>query len=132
VNLYLDPSALVKRYVEEPGSEAIRSAMGRADAWYICRAGFVETVRAVGLSAGANATKAVNSEWPAFSVIELDQPLAEHAASLALAHELRSLDAIHLAAALIVPREDLVLATWDRRLHGAARAEGLEPLPEVL
>ena len=51
---------------------------------------------------------------------------------LAVERELRSLDALHLAAALLLPRNDLVLATWDRRLHAAARAEGLAVLPAVL
>jgi predicted nucleic acid-binding protein len=106
--------------------------MDRAEGWYICRPGFVETVRAVGLAAGVRATRAVKREWPAFAVIEVDQPLVEHAAALALEHGLRSLDAIHLAAALILPAEDLAIATWDRRLHDAARAKGLSPLPGAL
>jgi hypothetical protein len=37
-----------------------------------------------------------------------------------------------LAAALLLPRDDLVLATWDRRLHAAAAAEGLTLTPEKL
>jgi predicted nucleic acid-binding protein len=49
-----------------------------------------------------------------------------------LAHDLRSLDALHLASALVLPREDLTVAVWDRRLHAAARADGLELFPEIL
>jgi uncharacterized protein len=132
LNLYLDASALVRRYVAEPGSDLVRDAMQRADGWYICRAGFVETVRAVGLVAGLRATKAIHDEWPAFGVVEIDQALVEHAAALALERELRSFDALHLAAALLLPRADLVFATWDRRLHTAAGAAGLRLLPEAL
>jgi predicted nucleic acid-binding protein len=106
--------------------------MEAADDWYICRVGFVETVRAVGLSAEGRATKSVKDEWPAFGVVEIDQSLVEHAAELALAHELRSLDSLHLAAALVLPSEELVFATWDGRLHSAAAAEGLELLPATL
>jgi uncharacterized protein len=132
VNLYVDASALVKRYVAEDGSDVIREAMDRADAWFICRIGFVETVRAVELVAGRSATRALRSEWDAFGVIDVDQPLADEAARLAVGRELRSLDALHLAAALLLPREDLVLATWDRRLHAAGRAEGIEVLPAAI
>jgi len=103
--------------------------MARAEGWYICRAGYVETVRAVGLASGARSIKAVKEEWPAFGIVEVDQSLAERAAALALDHNLRSLDSLHLAAALVIPDEDLTLATWDRRLHAAAGAEGLELLP---
>jgi predicted nucleic acid-binding protein len=106
--------------------------MQRADGWYMCRAGFVETVRAVGLAAGVAATNAVKREWPAFGIVEVDQALVEHAASLALDRELRSLDSLHLAAALVLPHADLMFVTWDRRLHTAAGAEGLKLLPEIL
>jgi predicted nucleic acid-binding protein len=122
----------VKRYVAEPGSELVREAMGEADGWYICRVGFVETVRAVGLVAGARATKPVRDEWPAFGLVEVDQPLVEHAALLCLERDLRSLDSLHLAAALLLSGNDLVFATWDRRLHAAAGAEGLQLLPKLL
>lgn len=97
----------------------------------MCRAGFVETVRAVGLSAGRNAVRAVEREWPSFGVVEVDQRLAEDAANLTLKRELRSLDALHLAAGLILPGDDLLFATWDRRLHAVAQAEGLRVIPEA-
>lgn len=119
----------MKRYVAEPQSELVRDAMAGAEAWFMCRVGFVETLRAVGLAAGASAAEPFVDEWPAFGVIEIDQALVENAAALAFKRDLRSLDALHLAAALLLGGEELVLATWDRRLHAAARAEGLELLP---
>ncbi len=106
--------------------------MDRADRWLICRIGFVETARAVGLAGGRGATGAVREEWHMFDVVEVDVRLAEEAAELAIDRELRSLDALHLAAALTLPVEDLFLATWDRRLRAAARVEGLKLIPEVL
>lgn len=106
--------------------------MDEAAAWFMCRIGFVETVRAVILSAGARAADSFRREWPAFGVIEVDEGLAEHAAELTILHGLRSLDAIHLAAGLVLPRDDLVFAAWDQRLHSAADAEGLSVLPKLL
>jgi len=106
--------------------------MERAEAWFMCRVGYVETVRAVGLVGGPAAAKAVREEWSAFAVIEVDQPLVEHATALAIEHGLRSLDALHLAAARVLPAEGLMLATWDRRLHVAAGSTGLQLLPTTL
>jgi predicted nucleic acid-binding protein len=106
--------------------------MAEAEGWYICRCGFVETVRAVGLVAGTRAITAVKDEWPAMGVVEVDQSLVEHAAALTIDRNLRSLDSLHLAAALVLPAGEVVLATWDRRLHKAAEAEGLELLPATL
>lgn len=128
--LYLDASALVKRYVEEEGSDQVRIAMTSAEAWFMCRIGFVETVRAIGLAAGARVAESFRREWASFGVIEVDTALAEHAARLALAHELRSLDALHLAAAMLLPGEAVTVATWDLRLHRAARDNRLRVLPE--
>jgi uncharacterized protein len=106
--------------------------MDGADGWFICRVGFVEAARALGLSGGRAAVRAFREEWPAFGVIEVDQDLVERASKLAVDHELRSLDALHLAAALVLPRDGRVLATWDRRLHAAGEAEGLDLLPVSL
>jgi predicted nucleic acid-binding protein len=105
--------------------------MDQAEGWYICRVGFVETVRAVGLAAGSRAIKPVRDEWSAFGIVEVDQALVEHAAALAVDRELRSLDSLHLAASLVLPGDDVVFATWDRRLHAAAGAQGLQLLPET-
>lgn len=106
--------------------------MDDADGWFICRIGFVESVCAVGLVAGQAAAQLVRGEWGAMNVLEVDQDLVETAAELAFSHELRSLDALHLAAALLLPQDDLMLATWDRRMHAAALAHGIRTLPQAL
>ena len=121
---------MVKRYVEEPGTDTVREAMDTAEAWFIVRTGFVETIRAVGIVAGGPATRAVRDEWGAFGIVEVDQSVVESAADLVLSRDLRSLGALHLAAALTLPPDDLVLATWDRRLHVAAHEEGLSVIPQ--
>ncbi len=130
--LYLDASALVKRYVDEEGRDVVLRAMEKANAWSICRIGFVETIRAVALATGPKVVKRVENEWAAFNVVEVDPDLAEYAAKLTLSNELRALDALHLAAALVLPPKDLTVATWDVRLHRAARDHGLATLPAAL
>ena len=106
--------------------------MDSADYWFVCRVGFVEVTRALALAAGRSPASSLREEWAAFGVIEVDQDLVEHASTLAVDRQLGSLDALHLASALLLPRDDLVMATWDRRLHIAARAERLSLLPDSL
>lgn len=130
--LYLDASALIKRYVPEVGTTEVTEAMGEARSLACSRVGYVETARAVGRVGGEGMLELFQSEWPLFSVVEVDLIVAEEAVSLALAEGLRSLDAIHLAAALSLPNSDLTFATWDTRLHRAARDRGLVLLPESL
>jgi uncharacterized protein len=130
--LYLDASALVKRYVAEVGSEELIEAMGAAESWAICRVGYVETARAIGLAAGKAAVRRLVADWPSFMVVEVDAFLAEQAAELTFTEELRSLDALHLAAALLIAPGRLTVATWDGRLHRAARNQGLGVFPVEL
>jgi predicted nucleic acid-binding protein len=130
--LYLDASALVKRYVTEDGSDAVLEAMDRVEPVSMCRVGFVETKRAIARAGDPADLERFESDWHAFEVVEVDAPLSERAAELACTSGLRSLDAIHLAAALALPRRALTFATWDARLHRAAREHGLETLPATL
>jgi predicted nucleic acid-binding protein len=132
VNLYLDASALVKRYVAEPGSDMVRAAMAAADGWFMCRIGFAETYRATGIAAGERVAQRFAAEWPAFGSLEVDAALVEEAAALALSARLRTLDALHLASALLLDGDDLVFAAWDERLRVAAGERGLRLLPESL
>lgn len=132
MKLYLDASALVKRYVEEVGSDAIVAAMNRAESCFICRVGYVETVRAVARGGVPADVARAKRDWPSLRVVEADSDVAERAASLSLNTGLRTLDALHLAAALTLPANQVVFATWDRDLHRAAREQGLLTLPATL
>ncbi len=100
--------------------------------WLTSRITYVETSRAVALGSRAtdDAAAAFASEWQSFDVVELTAAVAEQAASLTLTAGLRSLDAVHLASALIAVTDDMVFATWDERLHAAAGERGLTLLPE--
>ncbi len=132
MRLYLDASALVKRYVDETGSDAIVPAMNLADTCSICRIGFVETVRAVARGGEPEDRERAERDWNGFHVIEADRIVTEHAARLSVETGLRTLDALHLAAALSLPTESVTFATWDVRLHRAASEHGLRTLPAAL
>lgn len=108
--------------------------MERAPAWHICRIGYAETMIALAKAAGPTArpVRRLRGEWPLFNVVEVNQSLVESASRLAIAEDLRTLDSLHLAAALVLPARDRTLATWDRRLWAAANRKRLRPLPADL
>jgi uncharacterized protein len=56
--------------------------------------------------------------------VAIDEPLARHAGDLAAQHALRGYDAVHVACALALEGDDVLLATWDAALNAAARATG--------
>jgi predicted nucleic acid-binding protein len=59
------------------------------------------------------------------TLLRLDDPLLDRAADLEPS-ELRSLDAVHVAAALSLGPDLGVLVTYDDRLADAARLQGLQ------
>jgi len=84
----------------------------------------VEVVRAV-QSGGAVATATARRQLARVHQVTLDKALLESAATLRLGTLLRSLDAIHLASALLIGADLGAIVTYDQRMAHAATAMGL-------
>ena len=121
---YLDTSAFVKLLVREPETAALRSALQ----WWpeLASATLLRTeaVRALRRSGNARLVGAARRLVSTLRLIRLDEPLLERAGDLEPV-ELRSPDAIHLAAAMTLGPDLGVLFTYDDRLRDAATASGL-------
>lgn len=143
MNLYLDTSALAKRYVEEPGSKDVLDWMDLADTigtGLITRAEVAAAItRATRMKhlteqVSAKALNKFRQEWVDFHRIPINEELIARADFLACQHGLRGYDAIHLAAALIWQEAlmlPVTLATYDQELASAGRKSGLTILPEI-
>ncbi len=144
MNIYLDSSALVKRYLVEAGTEAVHDLFGGPDA--IAGSALTEVevpatisrAKKAGIVRAADATRAITlfqGDWANFVRIPVDDRQLGAAAVLAERYSLRALDAVHLASALSWSEAiaaPVVLATFDRELWVAAREAGLAPWPEGL
>jgi hypothetical protein len=62
-------------------------------------------------------------------LVETNADVAKNAGRLARYSLLRGADAVHLASALAVGTDDLVVAVWDRQLHSAWITAGLRVAP---
>lgn len=127
--LFLDTSALVKRYVEEDGTALVLRRMDEDPEWVVsavARAETEVTLCRLGFDSGTGAIlrAALRGDWERCSVVPVDPACLERAAEIGCSHEVRTLDALHLAAADRLPRP-LVVLTFDRRQADAARAMGL-------
>ncbi len=71
-----------------------------------------------------SAVAALEDLYAQLRIVAIDEPLARHAGDLATQHALRGYDAVHLACALQLHGNDILLATWDNALNAAARATG--------
>lgn len=130
--IYFDASAFVKRYLAESGSDVLRRASELADRWFMSRVGYVEALGAIARRARHPDFAVFHAEWRLVNVLDVREEVAELAGRLAVEDRLNALDAIHLASALPLIDDELKFATWDRRLHAAARRRGLAVLPEKL
>jgi uncharacterized protein len=123
--LYVDSSALVKLVQAEGESAALRRYLRRHRSLVkaTCALARVEVVRAVA-PAGTRATALARRQLARFHQLDLDRELLDRAAGLPTGIPLRSLDAIHLAAAQTLPALRAVV-TYDTRMQTAAQALGL-------
>jgi predicted nucleic acid-binding protein len=117
--VYLDSSALVKLVVREVESKALIRHLGERPNRVSCALARVEVVRAV-RPQGQAATLRARQLLDRVSLLHLDEVLLDQAAALDGA-VLRSLDAIHIAAARALGNELGELVTYDRRMAEAAR-----------
>jgi predicted nucleic acid-binding protein len=141
VILYLDASAIVKRYVTESGSKevvalindaavAATSIVSRAEV----AAAFARAVRLGVLdeAGGRRVQRRFAREWPDFVRTLVTETLVARAETLAWNHGLRGYDAVQLASALAWQDsigQDVVLVTFDNRLKGTGPHVGLRVWP---
>lgn len=124
---YVDSSALLKRYVEEPDSERAVELLGSDDVLITGRHTIVEVrrnlARVLGPTAATAARRSFTQDLASFSIIELDPGTCELAATVAEQSGVRTLDALHLGAALRLGT-NLTFLTFDVRQAQAARSLG--------
>ena len=121
--VYLDSSALVKLVVAEPESSALRRELRGEPDRASCTLARVEVVRAVRPHGAAAVTRA-RRLLRRIDLVQLDDELLDAAAILD-GGVLRSLDAIHLAAAQTLEDDLDAVITYDERMTTAARLIGL-------
>jgi predicted nucleic acid-binding protein len=90
------------------------------------RAALAAAARAgrIGEPTHVSAVAGLEDLYAELRVIAIDEPLARQAGDLAAEYALRGYDAVHLACALHLQGDDILLATWDSALNSAARATG--------
>ena len=127
MTLYVDSSALLKRYVDEPDSERAVELLASDDELVTGRHTWAEVrrnlARLLGPSEAAAARASLTADVAAFAVVELDAATCELAATIAEQTGVRTLDALHLGAARRLGTA-LTFITFDVRQAQAARRLG--------
>lgn len=139
--LYLDTSALVKRYFQEPYSDEVITRWESATQIVTSFVAYGETIAAIHRKkreadiADTLIRKIADSfqqDWESFVRVEVNDGLNGYIDRVVERYPLRGFDAIHLASAMVVHEvllENFVFACFDDRLARAARSEGLATVP---
>lgn len=130
--IYLDTSALVKLVIAEPHSPALREylAANTGQIWFTVALARTELVRAVARLGSPATVDRARSVLAGLDVVVLTNRLLDAAAMLEPA-DLRSLDAIHLAAARSAGSRLQAVVTYDARMFAAAEQAGLPVVEPV-
>jgi predicted nucleic acid-binding protein len=128
LSLYVDSSALLKRYVDESDSDASAALLDSDPSLLTARHTVVEVrrnlARLLGERDAGEARAAFASDLASISLIELDAATCEMAAAIAEMTGVRTLDALHLAAAQRAGGAAVPFLTFDLRQAQAARTLG--------
>jgi len=142
--LYLDTSALVKRYIREVGTDEVMAllesagSVGSASLTKVeMAAAFEKTVRQgwVKRKIAMQAWHDFLGHWSSFTRLNASSGTVERASSLAWEYSLRGYDAMHLACTLLwkeTLETQITMATFDRDLWQASNKAGLAVWPENL
>lgn len=131
--IFLDTSALLKRYVAEPGSDVVRRLMADDPDWAASALAWAETRVSLchrgpeGILESA-AQRMFALDWDRFHSVPVDVECLALAHKIGCGHALRTLDAIHLAAAMRLP-DRISFLSFDQRQCDAARSLGLVVVP---
>lgn len=135
--LFCDTSALIKLYIVEAESDALKVLVQEAEAVAVCRIAWAEAYAALSRRAREvpedsslieQAKASLAYDWPHFVVLEIDQPLVELAGEYADTFALRGYDSIQLATAFEAGRisqTPIFFACFDTRLNKAAKLLGM-------
>ena len=133
MSLYVDSSALLKRYVDEPDSDVADALLASDRSLLTARHTAIEVRRNLARlledQAATSAKAAFLEDLRAFGIVELDHVTCDAAADIAELTGARTLDALHLAAAQRLGGAAVPFVTFDVRQAQAARILGMTVLP---
>jgi predicted nucleic acid-binding protein len=128
VTLYVDSSALAKRYVDEEGSDHAESLLHSDQSWVTANHAYVEVRLALHRRLGEEeeriAREGFERDWRRILVVAVDDEVCRRAAAFGASTGSRTLDALHLAAADRAGGRSIPIVTFDVRLAQSARSLG--------
>ena len=127
---FIDTSTLVKKYVQEPGSDTLEKLLSQIDEVIVAPIYLLELASSIHQKCKRNEMKSKQATWLFteakkdllhFAMVNWNDNLVAEACRIIQRHGIRTLDSIQLSSG-ILSRADLFL-TSDKTLYQAARRE---------
>ncbi len=135
MTLFIDTSALLRRYVPDRHAALVTTEMTTQTTW--AASAITRTETQIALRSAAGSPNQLDAMWAAFradwetmAVVPVDDRCLAGAVDIGTTYGLRTIDAIQLAAAHRLPRPVRYL-TFSRHQLPAAAALGLEVISSV-
>jgi uncharacterized protein len=136
--VYCDTSALMKLFVTELRSDAMRDLAAKSTRMLVSQLTWAEMCAGLALKQRTNqvdaqiaaiALEQLHTQWPRYSRLAVDEDLMIEAGKLALSFGLRAYDSVQLASAQRVHKQlgsNLTFYCFDKPLNAAAAALGIQ------
>lgn len=136
--IYLDTSALVKKYVIEDGTENIRELLKTRRVFFTSKLTYAEVCASfarkqreggIKLQHYENIWKSFLKDWESLNLIEINDVIFPIIRKTVETHFIRGSDAIHLSSAIWLGNnveKTITFVVSDKRLLNAAMDEGLQ------
>ncbi len=128
MKIFLDTSALFKRYVDEPGSDQLEELLDQAQGIAVSPITRLELFSALArrlreksikASEGKKIMEEIDKDIPSFNIVDWNEEFETTAINFVAQHHLKTLDALQLSAGSLSSCE--VFATSDKILAKAAQ-----------
>lgn len=135
MNLFFDTSALIKKYIEETGSDIVDDLLDKAESVYVSSITEIEVFSTfkrllVEKAITENDYKILKADFKFdfqfFTAVRFDDFITEKAKAVIEKYQLKSLDSIQLSSALFLKDEIDYFIGCDEKLIKAGRREGLK------
>lgn len=142
--LYMDTSALIKRYIGETGSHQVIELWQKAEGLAVSKVAYAEMMAVFYRKKQLKEMvakvlnvqiKAFKEDWKSFIRVDVSLELEEIIEKVVSRNILRGFDALHLASALFLKqsfKEDFLFVCADKRLVEVASSEHLQVCPIAL
>ncbi|HOV13830.1 MAG TPA: type II toxin-antitoxin system VapC family toxin [Spirochaetota bacterium] len=135
MNLYFDTSALIKKYIDESGSEIVDNLVIEADTILVSRITEIETIstlrrllleKEISEIDYKNLKIEIEKDFNSFEVIEIDFEIINKAKNMIDKYQLKSLDSIQLGTLLSIENIVDKFIVCDKKLLESSKKEGFK------